>query len=42
MHGQGEFNWPWPDERRYVGGYVRDKFEGRGIYVFPDGLKYEG
>ena len=30
MHGYGEFS--WPDGRKYLGEYVDDKKEGKGIF----------
>jgi len=27
---------------RYVGGYVENKKEGTGMFIYPDGSRYEG
>lgn len=40
MDGQGEFR--WPDERKYIGSYVEDKKHGYGEFEWPDGRKYKG
>ena len=40
MHGEGIYT--WPDGRKYLGEYSRDKKEGYGTYYWPDGRCYEG
>ena len=32
----------WPDGRKYVGSYVKDKKEGNGTFEWKDGKKYIG
>ena len=40
MNGFGIFI--WPDGKKYEGGFVNDKKEGKGIHHWPDGRRYEG
>ena len=30
------------DGCKYQGNYVNDKFEGQGVFTWPDGRKYDG
>ena len=40
MHGKGIYT--WPNGKKYVGAYVKDKKEGLGVYTWPDGREYSG
>ena len=40
MSGFGCFN--WKDGRKYIGEYITDYKEGKGIHIWPDGKKYIG
>ncbi len=40
MHGQGTFK--WADGNTYIGPFVKDKKEGRGLLIFANGDKQEG
>ena len=40
MDGEGTFT--WPDGRKYIGGFVKDKKEGHGLFTWNDGRKYDG
>jgi hypothetical protein len=39
-HGEGEYT--GPDDTKYKGQYVNDKFNGDGEHTRPDGRKYKG
>jgi len=32
----------YPDGECYRGSFVKGKYEGKGIYIWPSGKKYEG
>jgi len=38
MHGYGFYQ--WPDGRRFMGEYKKDKKQGYGIYFWTDGRVY--
>ena len=40
MHGVGIAK--FPDGSIYEGAYINDKREGKGVYIWSDGKKYEG
>jgi hypothetical protein len=40
MHGFGIFI--WPDNRKYIGDFQKDKRHGFGIFIWPDAKVYYG
>ena len=40
MQGEGEFI--FRDGRKYIGEFKKDKRDGMGIYLWPDGRMYFG
>lgn len=32
----------WPDERKYVGGWLNNKMHGEGVFTWKDGRTYKG
>lgn len=40
MEGTGVYE--WPDGRKYVGEYHKDKKHGKGVFYWGDGRIYDG
>ena len=40
MEGEGEFI--WPDNRKFIGTYLQGKKHGKGVFIWPNGDKIEG
>jgi len=42
MHGRGKMIWTGDVGREYTGDFVKDKFQGNGIYKQSNGSVYDG
>ena len=40
MNGFGVIE--WADGRRFLGSFLKDKKEGKGIFFWPNGIKFYG